>query len=188
MPKMDLLKLSNEEANRLTKKYLMNALVVLMKKNNYDDITITMLTKRAGISRTAFYNNYSSKDEVLEDLLKKLFNTIINYIGNPFENPSIDWYIAFFKGFKNNINRISLLLNAGFHGKFIEMINQRIVESKKVSSQYEKYRRIGWNGAFQMIVKRWFDEGMVESPEYMGSFCYNLLNRMENKNVQSNIF
>ena len=63
------------------------------------------------------------------------------------------------------------------------MINQRIVESKTVSNQYVKYRRIAWNGAFQMIVKRWFDEGMVESPEYMGSFCYNLLNRMENINV-----
>lgn len=41
------------------------ALLQLMEKKAYKDITITDITKKAGVSRMAYYRNYADKDEIL---------------------------------------------------------------------------------------------------------------------------
>ena len=45
--------------------YIYQALVELMDKKPYGKITITDVTKKAGVSRMAFYRNYQSKDDIL---------------------------------------------------------------------------------------------------------------------------
>ena len=46
-----------------TKRCIMDALLQLMHTKDYDDITITDITERAGVSRMSYYRNYHSKDE-----------------------------------------------------------------------------------------------------------------------------
>lgn len=177
MPR-DILKKSNDEKNRLTKRYLRNAMAVLLREIGYNKITITNLTNRAKVSRTAFYKNYSSKDDVLEDILNELFELILRYIGNPFnKDTTVEWYISFFEGFIQNIDRIKILIEAGFHERFSLMINKRII--KKYDSLYDRYRMIGLNGALQMIMREWFENGMKESPREIGELCFKLLNEEE---------
>ena len=62
------LKSHNYNLNKLIKESLGEALILLMDKKAFSSITITELCKKAGVSRMAFYGNYSSK----EDLLKKV--------------------------------------------------------------------------------------------------------------------
>ncbi len=52
--------------------YIYQALVALMDKKPYDQITITDITKKAGVSRMAFYRNYQSKDDILMDHFKAM--------------------------------------------------------------------------------------------------------------------
>ncbi len=47
------------------------ALIQLMEIKPYEDITITDITKKAGVSRMAYYRNYREKDDILIDHLKK---------------------------------------------------------------------------------------------------------------------
>lgn len=48
-------------ANQFTKHCIMEALLQLMHTQEYDDISITDITKRAGVSRMSYYRNYNSK-------------------------------------------------------------------------------------------------------------------------------
>ena len=50
----------NKEINYSIKEAIQEALVELMKNNDYTSITITALCKKAGVSRMAFYNNYKT--------------------------------------------------------------------------------------------------------------------------------
>jgi len=59
--KMDALRQSNAESNALTKESIETALLALMKEKNFSSITITDIAKKAGVSRLAYYRNYSSK-------------------------------------------------------------------------------------------------------------------------------
>ncbi len=46
------------------------ALVKLMEDKPYQEITITDITKKAGVSRMAYYRNFSEKDDILLNHLK----------------------------------------------------------------------------------------------------------------------
>ena len=63
---------SNKETNRLTREAICTALVLILKEQPFDKITITDIVKRAGVSRTAYYSNYSSKQDILIDLVNAL--------------------------------------------------------------------------------------------------------------------
>ena len=60
------LKIHNEKINRVTTESLRTALFSLMKNMDYRSIRITDICKKAGVSRTAFYRNFLSKDDLLE--------------------------------------------------------------------------------------------------------------------------
>lgn len=66
--KKENMRKSNQESKSLTRQYIKTALLYLMKETTYDKITVTAIINRAGVSRAGFYRNYSSKEEVLEDI------------------------------------------------------------------------------------------------------------------------
>ena len=55
----------NEIANNIVKESLTDALFTLMSNKEFNDITITELSKKAGVSRLSFYRNYTSKEEII---------------------------------------------------------------------------------------------------------------------------
>ena len=57
-------------AHRLAIDCIYEALIQLMEKKDYKDITITDITRKAGVSRMAYYRNYADKDEILLRHLK----------------------------------------------------------------------------------------------------------------------
>lgn len=57
-----------------TKKQVSKTLIKLLNYKPLDLITIKELTEKANISRTAFYNNFHT----LEDVLKYITKTLIN--------------------------------------------------------------------------------------------------------------
>ena len=94
--KMNKLRLSNEESNRLTKEALQTAIILLMKDKDFDKIRISDIAKKAGVSRSAFYRNYESKEELVKsacqlisDELKKAINK------DTYRNDKITWYTTF---------------------------------------------------------------------------------------------
>ena len=58
--------------SQFTKECIMDALLQLMQTKDYDAITITDLTRRAGVSRMSYYRNYHSKDEILTDYMYRI--------------------------------------------------------------------------------------------------------------------
>lgn len=57
---------SNKESNQITKEAIETALLFLLEKKDLQQISISELVKKAGVSRNAFYRNYKSKEEILE--------------------------------------------------------------------------------------------------------------------------
>ena len=49
--------------------YITEALLLLLKKKDYKDISITEICKKAGVTRMSFYRNFESKEDIL---LKKV--------------------------------------------------------------------------------------------------------------------
>ena len=59
-------------AHRIVVDCIYEALIKLMDEKPYKEITITDITKKAGVSRMAYYRNYQDKDDILIDHFKKV--------------------------------------------------------------------------------------------------------------------
>ena len=54
--------MTNQESKNLTRESIKIALIQLMQQHSLDEITVTALLERAGVSRAGFYRNYPSKE------------------------------------------------------------------------------------------------------------------------------
>lgn len=174
MEKINTLKLSNAETKKLTRKNLRDSLLNKMKVQKFEEITITELVKDAKVSRTAFYKNYKSTDDVLKDIIISINHVILETIGRPFSKDiKKSWYNHLFAVLVTYEEVIKLIFTAGFQSYYLEITNEIILSKNDVSGTKDAYKRLMWNGAFQNILWEWMKKGKKESIEFMADFCYN---------------
>lgn len=174
--KLEVLRSSNEESNRITKESIQTALIYLMNKKDISNITVTELVKRAGVSRAAFYRNYTSTTDVLIDFSQNVLDLLASSLSNDdFINNIHAWYVFLFNQIKKNSKIMSLLLKAkiDFSTQLIKLTheNDNIIE----------YKIIALTKGLFAIINKWLDDEMKETPEEMASLCEELF-------VQTNIF
>ena len=58
------------------------ALFDLMKEQEYNDITITDIVNKAGVSRVTYYRHYNSKDEVITKFFEYTRNEFLQQAKN----------------------------------------------------------------------------------------------------------
>ena len=130
--KREVLRMSNRESNQLTRECLQTALIYLMSQMPFEKITITELVRRSGVSRTAFYRNYSSKEEILNELCTSFLDSLAaSFAEFGFQKDPKAWYYNFFQAVKENAMLFDLLLQA--HMLNSSLFNDYSI-SKKLSS------------------------------------------------------
>ncbi|MBQ8616173.1 MAG: TetR/AcrR family transcriptional regulator [Oscillospiraceae bacterium] len=164
----EILRLSNEESNKLTRECLRTAIFKLMEQKSFDKITITDIAKRAGVSRTAFYRNYATKEALVEDLCQRMLEELTASVKSElFRTNRRQWYQNFFQVIQENsvFFRAYVKANLRFsNGTVTELIHPS-------STMQEHYRNVAGEGAFISILTEWFLTGMTQTPEEMGEIC-----------------
>lgn len=62
------------------RKALRRAMLMLLDKRAFDDITVADIAKAAGAGYTTFYRHYPGKDELLEEIATEEINTLIELV------------------------------------------------------------------------------------------------------------
>lgn len=176
LQKRDLQRLSNEKSNQITKECILSALIVLMSEKPFDKITITELVKRSGVSRTAFYRNFSSKEDVLSDWSQSILECITNMIVKAvLEDNPYPMYCQIFQLIWDNQKDFDVMLKAGL------LQNEYLNASTHINRQFADfsimahYAALGWWGALLNITKDWYLRGMKENISDMADLCCRLL-------------
>ncbi|MBR4607001.1 MAG: TetR/AcrR family transcriptional regulator [Lachnospiraceae bacterium] len=168
----NVLRLNNEESNKLTRECLTAALMQLMKEKPLDKITITELVARSGVSRTAFYRNYSTKEDILVDIRNAITETSNNLLLRPeLKDDPFLWFKECFRIVQDNADLIRPILDAKITlADFFK--NQSVLDLLYPNNnRMNRYKNLAIEAAFQRIIIVWFDEGMIESIDEMASFC-----------------
>ncbi|MGN1402827.1 MAG: TetR/AcrR family transcriptional regulator [Ruminococcus sp.] len=175
MQKRDVLRMSNEESNRLTRECLQTALIYLMHEKPFEKITITELVKRSGVSRTAFYRNYNTKEELLSEICDELTGALVDSISlqKYTENPR-EWYAQFFTYIQENQDLVRLLLQADMLKDSILGKESILEKTFSPDSPEERYTYNALEGALVMTCLGWFSSGMQESVSFMADFCADM--------------
>ena len=161
----------SEELNRLVIESLQGALLQLVAKKPYDSITVTELCKKAGVSRMAFYGNFDSKDDILKKIVYDLQIELFTRIGSPFrQEVTYAWYLEMFRFIAEKSDVLKSFFCAGYQGKYLELINARILRHKDMQPR-DSYQRLLWCGGIVNAVVYWLCNDMEETPEEMATFC-----------------
>lgn len=176
LAKHEVLRMSNEESNRLTKECLHTALLQLMSEKAFDDITITELVRRSGVSRTAFYRNYASKEMILTEISNRFIQQLTHSLSDvESAGDSFQWYRHTFCLIKEHADVFGLLIQAHLPNDMIlgeDVLLEKVMPS---STPAEHYRLVVLENAFFSVLVHWFRQGMKESIEFMADFCAKTL-------------
>ena len=113
---------SNREANVITRESLFEALLILVEKKPFEKITVSELVKRAGVSRTAFYRNYNSISEIVEERLLGLLDTLRASLAEPrYAADMRSWYFDMLTYLRDNYAFMLGILLRATHADFLDM-------------------------------------------------------------------
>ena len=171
---------SNKETNRLTREAICTALVLLMKEESFNKISITDIVRRAGVSRTAYYSNYSSKQEILYDLVDSLISEV-NQKLLPYtdertgkaKQPGI-FIKVMFEVFYEQQNIYKTLYNAHFNHIILDRLNDSMLSHLKDRSDENIYLIYFNAGALYNVFSKWIQSDLSKTIDEMTEICLTI--------------
>lgn len=171
---------SENAKSKFVRECIVMSLIELMKTESYNSISITDITSKAGVSRMAYYRNYSSKDDIL--------NTYMDGVGKEIHDKLIehtskkDYYLYFldlfdYLGRHSDVGVVTLKANLG------DMIQKHINKYMLLTfapmddSPAAKYRCLFVAGAFYNVFSEWIKGGKRESCEELARVCSSMIGK-----------
>lgn len=164
-----------KEANMRVKKSITDALLELMQKKNFSDISITEIIQTAGVARVSFYRNYSSKEDILttliEDVLEQFRGEICHEGAAYYTYQNVLKSFQYFKTYSRYVLNLYLF---GYGSILLEKLNQshEIVAGTMPNHSIEKYKLYMYIGALYNTAVIWLNNGAKENTEDIARiFC-----------------
>ncbi|WP_147566842.1 TetR/AcrR family transcriptional regulator [Clostridium tyrobutyricum] len=147
----------------MMKGYMADALLLLMAKKSYVEISISEITDRAGVNRSTFYRNFNSKDEII----KYYFNKIIyKHYDSLLETQSSieDYLLEMFSYYYRLKKELILIYKTGLAHIILESFNETFAKIHSDITTESRYATYYHTGGIYNNFLLWFEGGMKESP------------------------
>lgn len=161
----------NKEIRDLCRQSIETALIELLEDKPLDQISISQLVAKAGVSRNAFYRNYRSKEDILKQRLDQLIRRIFKELKlfDLTSQANQAWYYLF-----NEAKKEEQLLRLIFKNQLQSLITQIVTKRLKAYQRWKlhqqsHYTRLFWSNAIVSVLVDWIKDGMPKSAEEMAN-------------------
>ena len=173
---LENLTISNQESNRLTREALEISLMQLLEKKELAKITISELVHRAGVSRAAFYRNYSSKEQMLEEIFGKTVQKIMDKLGQfNLRTELYQVWIILFKEAKKEARLISLAVDYNLEKYLTQAVFNFLEKRQQSKRESSSYIHSFWSSALVSVLSKWIKDGMQVPAEKIASLGLPLM-------------
>lgn len=164
------------QSEKYVDKYIINALFDLMKRKNYDSISITEITNKAGVGRNSFYRNFNSKEDIIKKWIQDTTNDFLETSKISLKSDSVETYfIKLFSHLEKYKEEAILISKANLtHLLKNEFENKLLTIHKNEFNNYKSYFLAG--GIFN-VYYYWLISGSKESPEELSKKLVNLIQK-----------
>jgi len=111
-----------------TKILLREALIASIEEQGFDALTVGELTKRAMVSRAAFYRNYQDKYDLVEQIFEEAMSTLFNAVGEFGREHPTDVWVRFFEQIAQYDRLYRALLGKKGSPWFVRKMRARLAE------------------------------------------------------------
>jgi len=151
---------------------IVDTMLRLLKDKKFSEITISELTKEAGVVRNTFYAHFECKEDVL---MHHMFSTFSNRIELTMEDKTaheLDFALMYFDIWLENLEFLNILKNnklLHFLSQFGDQFNliceqTGMFDDCSVSVEAKDYANPLYADALASIVKQWMKTGQKETP------------------------
>ena len=156
--------------NEITK-----ALIKLMGKYPYNEITVTQIVMETDLVRKTFYRNFNSKDDVLDSIIN---SAIIEYTDALIESDE-DPLTVIFTFCDKNKKLLKLLHKNNMLYLLLLKLNETLPKISGTTDKEKPDYLIAFNiGAVWNVIFKWVDRGMTDSPEKIRTNIEDYLKRI----------
>lgn len=170
-----ILKMNNDESNRFVKEAIEEALIYLLHQKDIDAITISELVKQAGVSRSAFYRNYYSKEEVLRSFSSNVIDLLNQLLKE--EKYLNDHYLFFFNilsHIKNNKELFKFIIK----GRISNFGIDPAIDLNKLSKK-DLYQVVELRDGFNSLILHWVRDDCEMNVDQMAEICVKLFPQID---------
>ena len=159
--------------NEVIRESITEALILLMKQQNFSKITITDITNKAGVGRASFYRNFESKEDILHRHLEQITDDFIARMNFDFRRDAHKFYImGLFLHLESHKEFIQVMHNAGLIFMIKEQFDRAFL--KRVDEQTPKYVCYMAAGAYYNLFYYWVLDGFKETPEELAEIEFSI--------------
>lgn len=177
-----------DRRQKKTRNCIFKAFIELLSKKNFSQITVGEIIDSANVGRATFYSHFETKDYLLKELLKELFDHVFesqtgaeNAHKHIFDCVAPDSvFLHLFLHLKNNDNNILELLKCPNNDLFLTYFKENLkhlVKSQLLVLEIQKPQNLPddfWINhicaSFVETVRWWIDNKMQESPELITEY------------------
>lgn len=152
---------------RIVKECLTTALFQLMKKKDFDKITIQELVTKAGVCRASFYRNYLTKTQIIDEYLQATFGE--TYIRHPLKKECMKEGVReIFADFYENRENLMLLARHDMLYRITRYVYQStLMQIKGFDVLQNNYQPYFFSGAASAVLQAWIENRFEDSVEEM---------------------
>ena len=176
--RLENLKISNEESKRITRESIQTALINMMATNSFEEISITDLVKKSGVSRADFYRNYKNKEDVLKDFASNILGIVVTTLKDEYLKENLyEWFRMFYTKLKESRKVVSLILKAKINVyEYMIESGQIMLRDYSIEEEYQLSALIA--GMIALSVK-WYRNDFRESVNEMADITYELYKHLK---------
>lgn len=167
----------NSQSER-SKQWLEEALLLLMKQQHFNDITVTDITKKAGVSRLTFYRNFESKQEVLLRYFDTIFQDYLQAIRGDTACTLENALCKCFEYWKNHKEESDLLIRDDLaailykpYGQYLDQVLKNVSVPKALTHTQKCFIV----GGLYFIMRDWLENDNGRSAETVTKEILDLL-------------
>ena len=152
-----------------TRALLRQALIDLVKKNSYENISIRDITKKAQVGYKTFYRHYDGKDDLLQTLANELIDEFKQVLAPPTDIEAPDKNpLATLTYLEQNADLISMLLNSSAADQMLDQAVEFALEEGRLTFRSDVIpdELMAHHFASSMIsMFRWWLDGGMQIPK-----------------------
>jgi AcrR family transcriptional regulator len=185
--------MSIDRRTKYTKRILQEALIELLKEKPITKITVTMLCKKADVNRSTFYSHYENQYDLLDKIAETVYADLKTYLNNNylidkslFQKETMKILLRYVQ---QNSEVFKMLVSHNGRYNFFDLVYRlarefsseiNIDSSDPQIEDLEEYILIFSISTSEAILKKWLNEGLKQSVDYMAELIMRLIYKGRN--------
>jgi len=162
--------ISNNKKRKKSQEKIEKAFIELIQKREINEISVVEIIKLAQINRSTFYANYLD----IYDLANKIRDKLEAEVNFLYQDEIVNYYnsndyLKIFKHIKEN----QLFYKTYFKLNYDKSYNVKQYDTSQAKEYFDDkfidYHITFFKNGFNAIIKKWLDNGCLETPEEMES-------------------